>query len=193
VTLGSSTRSRYTRSRRCELKTQEVWVRAHLFNAALVEQRRHILCGTGQAGRREPVLFHPRRSPQLSRPGHHPSNPRRPPAARSDDRQAAGALASAAGVARAADRARLCLSPVRTKPTKGIVTATNLTRVPPVSGGVEQCSTQGPGVDAATTREPLERCPARTGAAALENIRPHLIARPASEAYHETLVPQGSQ
>ena len=57
VTLGSSTRSRYTRSRRCELKTQEVWVRAHLFNAALVEQRRHILCGTGQAGRREPAYF----------------------------------------------------------------------------------------------------------------------------------------
>ena len=145
MTLGSSTRSRYTRSRRCELKTQEVWVRAHLFNAALVEQRRHILCGTGQAGRREPVLFHPRRSPQLSRPGHHPSNPRRPPAARSDDRQAAGALASAAGVPRAADRARLCLSPVRTKPTKGIVTATNLTRVRPVSGGCRAVFDAGTG------------------------------------------------
>jgi len=38
------------------------------------------------------------------------ANPRRPSAARSDRRQAARALASAAWLARAADRARLCLS-----------------------------------------------------------------------------------
>ena len=41
-------------------------------------------CRTRQAGRGEPVLFHAGRSPQSSRPGPHPSHPRRPPAARSD-------------------------------------------------------------------------------------------------------------
>ena len=51
-----------------------------------------------------------RRPPQLSRPGHHASHPRRTPAARVDCRQAAGALTSTASLARAAARARLCLS-----------------------------------------------------------------------------------
>src|SRR6516162_7270451 len=37
--------------------------------------------------------------------------------------------------------------------------------------------TQGPGFDAATTREPLERCPARTGAAALETCNRQLRQR----------------
>src|SRR5271165_3399042 len=73
-------------------------------------QRQRALCRTGQPGRREPVLFHAARPPQLSRPGHHRSHPRRTPAARSDRRQAAGAFTSAAWLARAADRARLCLS-----------------------------------------------------------------------------------
>ena len=72
-------------------------------------------------------LFHPRRPPQLSRPGHRPSHPRRAPAARSDRRQAARALPSAAGLARSAHRARFCLSPIRTQSTHGIATATNIT------------------------------------------------------------------
>src|SRR5215813_12564873 len=38
------------------------------------------ICRTGQAGRRQPVLLHTAGPPQLSRPGHHPSNPRRAPA-----------------------------------------------------------------------------------------------------------------
>src|SRR6516165_359997 len=64
---------------------------------------------------------------QLSRPGHRPSYPRRAPAARSDRRQAARALPSAAGLARSAHRARFCLSPIRTQSTHGIATATNIT------------------------------------------------------------------
>src|SRR6516225_7376852 len=67
------------------------------------------VCRLGQAGRCEPVLFHAARSPQLSRPGHHASDPRRASAARSDGRPAARALTSAAGLARAAHSARLRL------------------------------------------------------------------------------------
>ena len=76
-------------------------------------QRRRRLCRTRQAGRRQPVLFHAARPPQLSRAGYHPSDPRWAAAARSDGREAARALTSAACLARAADRARLCLSPIR--------------------------------------------------------------------------------
>src|SRR5262249_62222885 len=68
------------------------------------------LCRPGGAGEGEPVLFHAARPPQLSRPGHHRSHPRRAPAARSDRRQATGAFTSATWLARAADRAWLCLS-----------------------------------------------------------------------------------
>jgi len=50
--------------------------------------------------------------PQLPRPGHRPSDPRWASAARFDRGQAAGALTSTAGLARATVRARLCLSPI---------------------------------------------------------------------------------
>ena len=50
------------------------------------------------------------RATQLSRPGHHRGYPRRPSAARSDRRQAAGTFTSATWLARAADRAWHCLS-----------------------------------------------------------------------------------
>ena len=56
--------------------------------------------------------IHSARPPQLSRAGYHPSNPRWPAAARSDGREAARALTSAACLARSADRARLWLSPI---------------------------------------------------------------------------------
>ena len=72
-------------------------------------QPRRALCGTGQARRREPVLFHAAGPPQLSRPRHHASHPRRPSATRSHGRQAARPLTSAAGLARATRPARLCL------------------------------------------------------------------------------------
>ena len=72
-------------------------------------QPRRALCGTGQARRREPVLFHTAGPPQLSCPRHHESHPRRPAATRSDRRQAARPLTSAAGLARATRPARLCL------------------------------------------------------------------------------------
>src|SRR5262249_12852044 len=45
-------------------------------------------------------------------PEHHPSNPRWPPATRSDRRQTTGPLTSTACLARSANRARLCLSPI---------------------------------------------------------------------------------
>jgi hypothetical protein len=49
----------------------------------------------------------------LSGAGYHPSDPRRAAAARLDGREAPRALTSAACLARSADRARLCLSPIR--------------------------------------------------------------------------------
>src|SRR6516164_8039118 len=73
-------------------------------------QRRRAVCRTGQTGRREPVLFYAACPPQLSRPGHHRGHPRWRSAARSDRRQAVGTFTSATWLARAADRARLCLS-----------------------------------------------------------------------------------
>src|SRR5262249_16209413 len=96
-------------------------IRARRFNATLVDGDGGPFAGLakrqgggvwwkGEAARGEPVLFHAARPPQLSRPGHHRSHPRRASTARSDRRQTAGALASAAWLARAADRARLCLS-----------------------------------------------------------------------------------
>ena len=88
-------------------------LRARRFNATLAEQRRRPLCRTRRAGRRQPVLFHAARPPQLSRAGYHPSDPRWAAAARSDGREAPRALTSAACLARSADRARLCLSPIR--------------------------------------------------------------------------------
>src|SRR5215472_12622376 len=59
-----------------------------------------------------PSLFHAACPPQLSRPGHHPSHPQWAAAARPDRRQAAGALASAAGLARAANGAGFLLEPI---------------------------------------------------------------------------------
>ena len=88
-------------------------LRARRFNATLTRRRRHRLCCTRPAGRCQPVLFHAARPPQLSRAGYHPGDPRWAAAARSDGREAARALTSAACLARSADRARLCLSPVR--------------------------------------------------------------------------------
>jgi hypothetical protein len=70
---------------------------------------------SSNARRSEPILFHSGCPTQLSRPGHHPSDSRRTPAARSDGREAARALTSTARLARSADRARLCLSPIRTR------------------------------------------------------------------------------
>jgi hypothetical protein len=84
-------------------------LRARRFNAALAQGE----CGTRPAGRGQPVLFHSSRPPQLSRAGYHPSDPRWAAAARSDGREASRALASAACLARSADRARLWLSPIR--------------------------------------------------------------------------------
>src|SRR5271170_843720 len=46
---------------------------------------------------------------------HHPSDPRRAPATRPDARKAAQAVTSAARLARSADCARFCLSPIRTQ------------------------------------------------------------------------------
>ena len=89
-------------------------IRARRFNATLARQRRRALCRTGQAGRRQPVLFHAARPPQLSRPGHHPSHPRRAAAARSDGREAARALTSAACLARSADRCSALLEKLTT-------------------------------------------------------------------------------
>ena len=76
-------------------------------------RRTRSLCGTRPAGRCQPVLFHAARPPQLSRTGSHPSDPRWAAAARFDGREAPRALTSAASLARATDRARLCLSPIR--------------------------------------------------------------------------------
>ena len=88
-------------------------LRARRFNAALDPGRRHRLCCTRPAGRCQPVLFHAPRPPQLSRAGYYPGDPRWAAAARSDGREAPRALTSAACLARSADRARLCLSPIR--------------------------------------------------------------------------------
>jgi hypothetical protein len=85
-------------------------IRARQFNATLLDSDGVPVCRTGQAARGEPVLFHAARPPQLPRPGYHASHPRRPSAARSDLRQAAGALTSTTCLARAADRAWHCLS-----------------------------------------------------------------------------------
>src|SRR5262249_54467980 len=65
-----------------------------------------------------------------SRPRHHPSHPRRAPAARSDGRQAAGAFSSPTRLARAAHRARLYVSPIRliAQPTSSRPEATRLLR-----------------------------------------------------------------
>ena len=54
---------------------------------------------------REPVLLHAARPPQLSRPGHRPSDSRRSSAARFDRGQAAGALTSTTCLARTTVRA----------------------------------------------------------------------------------------
>jgi hypothetical protein len=59
------------------------------------------------------VVLHSARPPQLSRPGYHPSDPRWAAVARFDRRKAHRALTSAACLARSADHARLCLSPIR--------------------------------------------------------------------------------
>ena len=79
-------------------------------------QRWRAVCRTGQEGRREPILFHAARPAQLSRPGYHRGHPRRPSAARSDRRQAAGTFMSATWLARAADRAWHCLSRTELEP-----------------------------------------------------------------------------
>ena len=84
-------------------------IRAHRFHATLDRQPRRALCGTGQARRREPVLFHTAGPPQLSCPRHYESHPRRQSATPSHGRQAARPLTSAAGLARATRPARLCL------------------------------------------------------------------------------------
>ena len=76
-------------------------------------QRRHPLCSTRPAGRRQPVLFHSSRPPQLSRAGYHPNDPRWAAAARFHGGEAPRAVPSAACLARSADRARLCLSSIR--------------------------------------------------------------------------------
>ena len=88
-------------------------LRARRFNATLAAGRRRSLCRTRRAGRGQPVLFHSARPPQLSRAGYHPGDPRWAAAARFDGREASRALTSAACLARSADRARLCLSPIR--------------------------------------------------------------------------------
>ena len=87
-------------------------IRARRFNTALVRSDSMSFCA-GQAGGREPVLFHAARPPQLSRSKYHPGDPRWAPAARPDRRQAAGALTSTACLAGSANPARLCLSPIR--------------------------------------------------------------------------------
>ena len=88
-------------------------LRARRFNATLDPGRRHRLCRTRPAGGCQSVLFHSARPPQLSRAGYYPGDPRWAAAARSDGREAPRALTSAACLARSADRARLCLSPIR--------------------------------------------------------------------------------
>jgi hypothetical protein len=75
-------------------------------------ERRHRLCCACCARRSEPILFHSGCPPQLSRAGHHPSDSRRTPTGRSDDREATRAFPPAACLARPADRARLCLSAI---------------------------------------------------------------------------------
>src|SRR5580692_11237623 len=70
-------------------------------------------CCTRRAGRGQPVLFHAARPPQLSRAGYHGGDPRWAAATRFNGREAPRALTSAACLARPADPARLCLSPIR--------------------------------------------------------------------------------
>jgi len=72
-------------------------IKARRFNATLVGSDGEPFAALATRG--EPVLFHAARTPQLSRPGHHRSHPRRPSAARSDRRQTAGAFASATRLA----------------------------------------------------------------------------------------------
>jgi hypothetical protein len=66
------------------------------------ERRRPLRCVCCRR-RSEPILFHSGCPPQLSRPGHHPSDSRRSPAARSNGREAARALPSAACLALSPD------------------------------------------------------------------------------------------
>jgi len=85
-------------------------IKARRFNATLVGSDGVPFAALAKAARGEPILFHAARPPQLSRPGHHRSHPRRPSAARSERRQAVGAFTSSTWLARAAGRARLSLS-----------------------------------------------------------------------------------
>jgi hypothetical protein len=91
-------------------------VRARRFNAALVHSDDVPFAVLAKREGVSPSYFtRVVRPPQLSRPGHHPSDPGRAPAARSDGRNADRALTSAARLARSADRAWFCLSPIRTQ------------------------------------------------------------------------------
>jgi hypothetical protein len=104
-------------------------------------RRRHPLCCTRPAGRYQPVLFHSSRPPQLSRAGYHPSDPRWAAAARFHGGEASRALPSAACLARSADRARFCLSPIRTQksPTGDAVLEYSPTEILPPVGPMLPC------------------------------------------------------
>ena len=85
-------------------------IRARRFNAALAGSDGMPFAALAKQEGVSPSYF--TRLVRLSylAPGHHASHSRRAPAARADRRQVAGTVASAAGLARSADRARLCLS-----------------------------------------------------------------------------------
>ena len=59
-------------------------IKARRFNAALVRSEGVPFAALAEREGREPILFYTARSPQLSRPGHHPSHSRRPPATQFD-------------------------------------------------------------------------------------------------------------
>jgi len=79
------------------------------------------------------VLLHAAGPPQLSRAGYHPGDPRWAAAARFDRSEAPRALTSATGLARSADRARLCLSPIRIQRSTHVKLSQRLTLLGPAA------------------------------------------------------------
>src|SRR5580704_2770734 len=88
-------------------------IRACGFNAALAQGEGIPFAALAQREGVGRSLFHASRPPQLSRAGYNPNDPRWAAAARFDGSKAPRALPSAACLARSADRARLCLSPIQ--------------------------------------------------------------------------------
>ena len=88
-------------------------IQARRFNTALVGSDGMPFAALAKREGVSPSYFTRLVRLSYSRSRYHASHPRRAPAARSDCRQAAGALAFAAGLARSTECARLCLSRCR--------------------------------------------------------------------------------